>query len=255
MVKNMLRLFNPVNKHKKMKLSVIVPTYNEGENIKPLFEGIDKALEHNNYEIVVVDDNSPDGTAEIVEGISGSYPVKLIRRPGKSGLSSAVVEGMAKAEGDIIGVIDADLQHPPELVARLAKAVIDGNDIAIASRYVRGGGTEKWSLPRKIVSRGAGLLARPLTKAKDPMSGCFVLRKEVVKGIKYKPAGFKILLEILVKGKYKRITEVPYTFREREKGKSKLELTEYLRYLELLCSLYLFKLKSVFLYRKQREIN
>lgn len=229
-----------------MKLSVIVPTYNESENIKPLIESIDEALEHKDYEIVIVDDNSPDGTAAIVESISGSYQVKLLTRQGKLGLASAVVKGIDKAEGDIIGVIDADLQHPPELLAQLAEAVTEGNDIAIASRYIQGGGIEKWSLLRKIASRGAILLARPLTKVKDPVSGCFVLRKEVVTGIEYKPTGFKILLEILVKGKYKTIKEIPYIFNEREKGKSKLELAEYTRYLKLLYSLYLFKLKTVF---------
>jgi dolichol-phosphate mannosyltransferase len=234
------------NKARKTKLSIIVPTYNEAENIKPLIERIGETLRQNDYEVLVVDDNSPDGTAGMAESLSKAYPVRIIHRPGKSGLASAVVEGIGEAEGDIVGVIDADLQHPPELVAQLVEAVTEGNDIAIASRYVQGGGMENWSFLRKITSRGAILLSRPLTKAHDPVSGCFFLKKEVVTGIKYKPAGFKILLEILVKGKYKRIKEIPYTFRERAKGKSKLGLGEYTSYLKLLYSLYLFRLKAIF---------
>jgi len=229
-----------------MKLSIIVPTYNERENIKPLIERIGETLRQGDYEILVVDDNSPDGTAGVAESLSKDYPVRIIHRPGKLGLASAVVEGIGKAEGDIVGVIDADLQHPPELVAQLVEAVVEGNDIAIASRYVQGGGIENWSLLRKIASKGAILLARPLTKAHDPTSGCFFLNKEVVMGTEFKPAGFKILLEILVKGKYERIKEVPYTFRERGKGKSKLGLMEYARYLKLLYSLYLVRLKAIF---------
>jgi dolichol-phosphate mannosyltransferase len=231
---------------RQMRLSIIVPTYNERENVKPLIERIGETLGEHNYEILVVDDNSPEGTANVAESLSKDYPVRVIRRPGKLGLASAIVEGMRGAEGDIVGVIDADLQHPPELMAQLVDAVTQGNDIAIASRHIPGASVENWSLPRKIVSKGAILLARPLTKVRDPMSGCFLLNKEVVMGREFKPAGFKILLEILVRGKYERIKEVPYTFRERQKGKTKLGLTEYARYLKLLCSLYLVRLKGIF---------
>jgi len=215
-------------------------------NIKPLIERIGETLGQKDYEILVVDDNSPDGTAGIAESLSNTYPVRIIHRPAKSGLASAVIEGMSRAEGDIMGVIDADLQHPPELVAQLAEAVAEGNDIAIASRYVQGGNIENWPLFRKIASKGATLLCRPLTKVHDPASGCFFLNKEVVQEIEYKPSGFKILLEILVKGKYQKIKEIPYTFMERKKGKSKLGLTEYTSYLKLLYSLYLFRLRRVF---------
>jgi dolichol-phosphate mannosyltransferase len=231
----------------KRKISIIVPTYNESENIKPLIERLGNTLRQDEYEILVVDDNSPDGTADIAESLSKEYNVRIIHRPGKSGLASAVIEGIGKAEGDIVGVIDADLQHPPELVAQLAKAIIEGNDIAIASRYVKGGGIENWSLLRKIASKGAILLARPLTKVNDPASGYFFINREVVMGIDFKPSGFKILLEILVKGKYERIKEIPYVFSERLEGKSKLGLMEYARYLKLLYSLYLFRLKTTFI--------
>ena len=228
------------------KISVIVPTYNERENIKPLIERIGNILDQEAYEILVVDDNSPDGTAGIAESLSIDYPVRIIHRPGKLGLASAVVEGIGKAEGDIIGVIDADLQHPPELITQLTEAIMEGNDIAIASRYVRGGGIDNWSFFRKMNSKVAILFARPLTKAKDPMSGCFFLKREVVMAIDFKPAGFKILLEILVKGKYTSIKELPFTFKDRWKGKSKLGMMEYVSYMKLLYSLYLFKLRSAF---------
>jgi dolichol-phosphate mannosyltransferase len=230
----------------KEKISIIVPTYNESENIKSLIERLGKALKQHNYEILVIDDNSPDGTADIAQSLSEEYPVKIIHRPGKAGLASAVIEGIGKAEGDIVGVIDADLQHPPELVVQLARAITEGNDIAIASRYIKGGGVENWSLLRRIASKGAILLARPLTKVHDPASGYFFIDKKVVMEIVFKPAGFKILLEILVKGRYERAKEIPYVFSERREGKSKLGLMEYARYLKLLYGLYLFRLKVAF---------
>jgi len=230
----------------KEKISIIVPTYNESENIKPLLERLGKTLKQHDYEILVVDDNSPDGTADIAENLSEEYPVRIIHRPGKSGLASAVIEGIGKAEGDIVGVIDADLQHPPELVVQLSRAIIEGNDIAIASRYIKGGGIENWSLLRRIASKGAILLARPLTKVHDPASGYFFIDKKVAMEIAFKPAGFKILLEILVKGSYERTKEIPYVFSERRGGKSKLGLMEYARYLKLLYSLYSFRLKTAF---------
>lgn len=228
------------------KITIIVPTYNESENIRPLVERIGNTLRQYDYEILVVDDNSPDGTADIAESLSTKYPIRIIHRPGKLGLASAVIEGIQKAEGDIVGVIDADLQHPPELVAQLAKAIIEGSDIAIASRYVQGGGIENWSLLRKIASKGAILLARPLTGVCDPASGYFFMNKEVVTEIDFKPAGFKILLEILVKGRYGGIKEIPYIFSERREGKSKLGLMEYIRYVKLLYGLYLFRFKAAF---------
>ncbi len=231
-----------------MRLSIIVPTYNERDNISPLIERIGQALGKGeyDYEVLVVDDNSPDGTAGVAESLSGDYPVKVIVREGKMGLASAVVEGMRRAEGEVFGVIDADLQHPPELVVQLAQATAEGYDVAVASRYVRGGGIEDWSLLRRIVSKAAILMARPLVRARDPVSGCFFLKKEVVADIDFKPSGFKILLEILVKGKYDRLKEVPYVFGERARGKSKLGRGEFASYLRLLCGLYLFKLKRAF---------
>jgi dolichol-phosphate mannosyltransferase len=227
-----------------MKISVIVPTYQERDNIKPLIKKIANTMQGRNYEIVVVDDNSPDGTAEVAAELSKSYPVKVVKRERKLGLASAVTEGFRVTDGTIIGVIDADLQHPPELIRKLVEKIEHGCDIASASRYVEGGGVKSWSLSRRIVSRGATLLARPLTKVKDPLSGYFFIRRRVIEKIRFSPAGFKILLEILVKGDYERYEEVPYTFSAREMGRSKLRADEYVKYLELLCHLYPHKCKK-----------
>lgn len=218
-------------------VSVIVPTYNERENVPELVERLDKAMrkEGIEYEIIVVDDNSPDGTADVAEELSGKYPVKVIRRPGKLGLSSAVLDGVRVAAGGIIVVMDADLQHPPEAVPRLVKSVMRGCDIAIGSRYVRDGSIEGWSAFRKMISKGATLIARSLLpqvrRVRDPMSGFFAFRREVVEGGKeMNPRGFKILLEVLVKGRYRRVCEVPYTFGARLAGKSKLSTSEIINY-------------------------
>jgi len=224
-----------------MEISVVVPTYQERNNLKPLIEMIAKTMQDRNYEVVVVDDNSPDGTAEVAARLSENYPIKVIRRQRKLGLASAVTEGFSVAGGNIIGVMDADLQHPPELLRDLVEKIEHGCDIAIASRYVEGGGVENWSLYRRIVSRGATLLARPLTGIKDPMSGYFFIRRGVIEQKRFRPAGFKILLEILGKGDYERYEEVPYTLSARRWGRTKLGLGEYMQYLKLLWHLYLYK--------------
>ncbi|MCE8428033.1 MAG: polyprenol monophosphomannose synthase [Candidatus Methanoperedens sp.] len=228
-----------------VQVSVIIPTYNERENIIKLIPSIDKNLSDYEYEIVVVDDSSPDGTAEAVRELANNYPVKAIVRPEKSGLSSAVVEGFKASCGKYIGVIDADLQHPPNYLKNFVLAVSNGQDIAIGSRYVKGGIIEEWSNYRSMVSKGAIMLSSPLTDVKDPMSGYFFFKRKVIENISFDPRGFKILLEILVKGSYKEIKEFPITLKNREKGKSKLDIKEYMNYLWLLCCLYGFKLKKI----------
>jgi len=218
-------------------VSVIVPTYNEKENIPELVRRLDRALRKAGmpYEIIIVDDNSPDGTAEVASKLSRTYPVRVLRRPGKLGLSSAVLDGVKIASGNIIVVMDADLQHPPEAVPSLVKAVLDGCDVAIGSRYVKGGSVEGWSAFRKLISKGATLIARILLpqarRVKDPMSGFFAFRREVVEnGEEMNPKGFKILLEVLVRGQYEKVCEIPYTFGTRLAGKSKLGTSEVINY-------------------------
>jgi len=225
-------------------VSIIIPTYNEKENIEMLVPGIFQALEKSGVrgEVVIVDDNSPDGTGEIAEKLKKDYRVKVIRRPGKMGLSTAVLDGIRNAEGEIIGVMDADMSHPPAIIPDVLRPLLsDEADISVGSRYVSGGKISGWHARRKIISRGAGLLARPLTKVKDPMSGFFFFKKEAIEGRKLNPTGYKIGLEILVKCEAK-VAEVPYTFVDRKHGKSKLNLAEEIRYLKHLFRLYWYKI-------------
>ncbi len=215
-------------------VSIIVPTYNEAENIPTLLERIHKALNHINYEIIIVDDNSPDGTAEIAKKLSKKYPIKVIVRPGKLGLASAVIEGFKNASGKYIVVMDADLQHPPEFIPEMVKKLESGYDIVIASRYVKGGKDLGLSTWRKVVSWGARILAwlmlPKVRKVRDVMSGFFAVRREYVT-IKTKLSGYKILLEVLTSHDNLKIIEIPYTFKPRSSGTSKLGVKEYINYI------------------------
>jgi dolichol-phosphate mannosyltransferase len=221
--------------------SLIVPTYKERDNIVPLVERIHKALAGYNYKVLFIDDDSNDGTAELVRALSERYPLEVIVRKDKRGLASAVVDGIGYAEGDIIGVMDADLQHPPEVLPDLVKAIENGAEMAIASRYVPGGSCEGWGLLRRINSRGAIFIAHvllPLTrKIKDPMAGFFVFKKQAIAGADLKPTGYKILLEILMEGKFQNIAEVPFTFKTRSRGQSKLNVRQQIDYLKHIYSL------------------
>jgi dolichol-phosphate mannosyltransferase len=222
-------------------VSLIVPTYNEHDNITALFQRLGKALAGYNYEIVIIDDNSTDGTAELAESLKDEYPVKVVVRKDKRGLASAVVDGLSYASGSIIAVMDADLQHPPEVVPDLLEAMEKGADIAVASRYVEGGGCQGWSFSRRLISRGAIFLAHLLLPAtrqvNDPMSGFFMFKKDVVTNARLNPAGFKILLEILMVGTFQKVTEVPFTFVTRERGESKLNTRQQVDYLKHIYSL------------------
>lgn len=225
-----------------MKVSIIVPTYNERENLEILMKRIASSLRDKEYEVIVVDDNSPDGTWKLAQELAQFYPIKLIKREERRGLASAVVDGFSHAAGHCFVVMDADLQHPPEVIPRLIEAIENGADLAIASRYVEGGGVKGWPFFRRLVSRGATFLARLfLTNIKDPMSGFFALRREVIEGADLRPEGYKILLEIVVKGKYSRVVEIPYVFEPRKLGQSKLKKKQYVEYLKHLISLMQYK--------------
>ncbi|WP_461865283.1 glycosyltransferase [Thermococcus sp.] len=219
-----------------MRVSVIVPTYNERENLEELFDRISKALNGYDFEIVIVDDDSPDKTWEKAQVLAEKYPVKVIRRQREKGLSSAVIKGFKEADGDVFVVMDADLQHPPEVIPKLLEAIERGAEIVIASRYVKGGKVKNWYWYRKLISKGAIMIGRvalpKIRHIKDPVSGFFALRKEVVENVALNPIGFKILLEILVKGKYQRVIEVPFTFGLRHAGESKLGKKTMLNYLK-----------------------
>lgn len=237
---------NPsMNSGQAVELSLIAPTYNEKENITPLVERVHKALSKYSYELIVVDDNSPDGTSELAKSLSSRYPLKVIVRTSERGLASAVVAGFDQATGHVLGVIDADLQHPPEAIPTLLEAIRGGADVAIASRYVEGGSIEGWSTKREVISKGAKLLATillPSTREiKDPLAGFFLFKRKVIDGAVLTPTGYKILLEVLVRGNASHVAEVPYTFKERERGKSNLTFREQLNFLKHLSRLAWFE--------------
>lgn len=216
-------------------ISIIVPTYNERENVRPLYERIAQVLE--DFELIFVDDGSPDGTAEVVEGLMAcDRRVKLRQRGAKLGLGSAVLHGLEIASGEFVVMMDADLSHSPSDIPRMLSAA-EAADIVIGSRYIPGGRIEGWSLQRRLLSRAAIGLCRLLLKlrVKDATSGYALFRRAFLEGIKEKlsPRGYKLLLEILVKAPEARICEVPITFTERMYGRSKMDLTEMLRFLQL----------------------
>ncbi|VVB53748.1 Glycosyltransferase AglD [uncultured archaeon] len=226
-----------------MDVSIIVPTYNEKDNIPILAERLFEALKKASIEgeLVIVDDGSPDGTGDVAEKLGKKYPVTVVHRSGKLGLSSAVLEGFAMATGDYLGVMDADLSHPPEVIPQLVAAIKAGADLAPGTRYAQGGGVEHWPLHRQIISKVATMLAQPLTPLSDPMSGLFMIKREVIEDVTLNPLGFKILLEIAVKGHVSKITEVPFTFKDRLAGESKLNSKEQINYLKHLFALYRYR--------------
>lgn len=222
-----------------MELSIIIPTYNEKENISKLIDLVENVLSGVDYEIIVVDDNSPDGTAEIVEALNIKYNnISIIRRPSKLGLASAILAGFEASKGDAIAVIDADLQHPPELLPKMLNELAGGKDLVIASRYSLEGGIKDWNIFRKIISKNAIYLTHlflPSTRnVRDPVSGYFMVRRELIKGLRFEAAGYKLLAELLVKRPEAKVTEIPYIFKPRQSGRSKLKVSDYYLY-GLLC--------------------
>jgi dolichol-phosphate mannosyltransferase len=228
------------NKYEQIWLSIVLPTYNESKNIAAMIDGLSGILDaslNRTYEIIVVDDDSPDGTWQVAAGLMAQHPhLRVVRRRGERGLSSAVIRGWQVAQGKWLGVIDADLQHPPEIMSTLAQETERGADIAVASRHIQGGGVSDWSLNRRIISRCAqliGLVILPgiVSRVSDPMSGCFIVRREAIQNIELKPVGYKILIEVLGRGRCRWIGEIPYVFRERTQGQSKANHAVYLEYL------------------------
>ena len=222
-------------------ISIIIPTYKEKENINSLVERIHNSLSKYDYEIVIVDDNSADGSEELVADLAKKYPVKILVRKNKRGLSSAVVDGITSTDSDFVIVMDADLLHPPEVLPDIVKA-LESHDFVMGSRYIKGGSPGEWKLSRKIVSKVATLMALPIApKVKDPMSGFFGFKRAVLDTATLSPTGWKIGLEILVRSKFKSVTEVPYTFVARAHGESKLSRRIIWQYVQQLMDLYSFK--------------
>lgn len=224
------------------RTSLVLPTYNEADNLPQLLTLLgDKSLGCVD-EIIVVDDNSPDGTWEIVESYGRKDPrVRGIRRVGRRGLSGAVVEGFQAARGDILGVMDADLSHDPAVLPEMIRRIEGGADVVVGSRRIPGGGADKWPWHRHVTSGAATSLAKmvlPLPLS-DPMSGYFVLRREIFEGVKdrLRPKGYKILLEILWRARPCRIEEVPFVFKDRKQGYSKLTPKVMLHLLQSLVEL------------------
>jgi len=221
-------------------ISVAIPTYKEAAVIEETLRRTAAVLQATGeeFELIVVDDASGDGTAELAEALAPELPVRVLRRPGRLGLATAVVAGWKIARGDVLGIMDADLQHPPETLGALAAALrVNNADLAVASRYVAGGGTSGWSWIRRLISwagvrLGAAVLPWTLGDVKDFGSGMFLVRRAVIEGVELKPLGIKTLLEVLAKGRYGKLVEIPYVFRGRARGESKLGARQHVEYLQ-----------------------
>ena len=227
-------------------LSLVVPTYNEAGNVVLLVEKLTRLLDRicpNDYELIVVDDDSPDQTWEIARSLLSEYPnLRVMRRTQERGLSTAVIRGWQVSRGRFLGVIDGDLQHPPEVLETLLGELVSGSDLAVASRHVAGGGISEWSVFRRMTSRGAQILGlmiapRVVGRVSDPMSGYFMVRRSAVTNQILNPQGYKILLEILGRGEIGEISEVGYVFQERQDGESKVTWRQYVEYLQHLIRL------------------
>ncbi|MCG6135079.1 MAG: glycosyltransferase [Nostoc sp. LLA-1] len=225
---------------KSIYLSLVIPTYQESANIHNVVKILSQLLDEHipgHYELIVVDDNSPDRTWEVAQSLMVEYPhLRVMRRQHERGLSSAVIRGWQVARGTVLGVIDGDLQHPPEILTQLLAAIEQGADLAVASRHVEGGGVSSWSIVRRFLSRGAqvlGLILLPgvLGRVSDPMSGYFMVRRACIADVTLNPVGYKILLEIIGRGKVGDIAEVGYVFCERQQGESKVTWKQYVEYL------------------------
>lgn len=242
-------------------LSIVVPTYNEAENIAELLTRIRSSLKDfgDGYEVIIIDDSSVDGTADLAERVGRELgiPVRVVVRRGVRGLASAVARGFKEARGDFILVMDADLQHPPEKIGEmLSRAIKENLDLVIASRYIGGGGVEGWGFHRRLLSRLASMAARILIPRargiRDPLSGFFLVRRSSIMNmdldsIERRGRGFKILLEILVRGSIERVAEHPYIFSPRRRGRSKLGLVESIEFIKQVMELSEYRLPKFML--------
>ena len=230
-----------VTRDAPLELTVVIPTLNEAGNVQPLLEKLGVALAGIEWEAIFVDDGSTDGTPDLLTSIAqNDRRVRMVRRIGRRGLSSAVVEGALASTTPIIAVIDADLQHDERILPDLYKAIAkDGNELAIGTRYAGNGSTGEWDDKRLKISRFATALASPIMKTRlsDPMSGFFAVRRDVL--LEAAPGlsnvGYKILLDLVASSpRTLKLAEVGYTFGTRQSGESKLDEMVALEYLELL---------------------
>ncbi|NNM03416.1 MAG: glycosyltransferase family 2 protein [Nitrosopumilus sp.] len=230
------------------QISIILPTYNESQNIvnilKLIRENIPKGIA---TQTIVVDDNSPDGTGKIVDDYVfevkkiAENTIDIIHRKAKNGLSSAILNGIQKAKGDTIVVMDSDFSHPPQIIPKMIEALKQYQcDLVVASRYITGGNIQGWTTKRKLMSKIATVIAKKGlgVKTKDPMSGFFAFKKNIIKGLNFDALGYKFLLEILVKSKDIHVKEIPYTFENRKFGSSKLDSSTIIDYFKSVWKLY-----------------
>jgi len=232
-------------------LALIIPTLAEAGNLGALLRRVRQALEplHIPWEVMVVDDDSRDGTEEIVSAVACQDPrVRLLVRREQRGLAGAVLHGWRHSDATILGVMDADGQHPAEVLPALVASILEGRDLVIASRYanrVRAG----WNPTRRFLSFLAIAAAQPLhamrLRVRDPLSGFFLVRSRCVRNIPFQTAGFKLLLDILVRGRVERVEEIPFAFARRTAGHSKVSLRVGWDYLALLAKLYVAKYVSL----------
>ena len=235
------------------RLSIVLPTLNEAQNIEAMIRAATEILERPQigYELIVVDDDSPDGTWSRALKLSESLPrLRVMRRVNERGLATAVLRGWQAAQGDVLGVLDADLQHPVETIPKLWTQIESGADLAVASRHVPGGGISAWSWRRKLISRaaqGIGLVVLPevVGRLRDPMSGYLLVRRDKLAGVTMKPRGYKVLVEILARGRIESIAEVGYVFQERLEDRSKITWRSYRDYLLHLAMLRLWRFSAL----------
>lgn len=225
-------------------VAIVIPTFNEASNVEQLVARIRSAMAGTQYEVLFVDD-STDQTPDVLGRIAAQDPrVRYIHREGQRGLASAVVAGFEQARGDVLVVMDADLQHPPEMIPTLLSGMAQtGADIVVPCRYMEGGSTAGFSSLRKAMSLVAKWLAQALLscarRTRDPLSGFFVLKRSVIEGANLQPIGWKVLLEVLARGNYRLVLDVPYAFRARNSGISKMTLRQQWDFLLHLTSLLL----------------
>jgi dolichol-phosphate mannosyltransferase len=229
------------------ELTMVIPTYNERDRLAELVDALlaSAASAGVRLEVVIVDDHSPDGTGALADDLAQTRPMRVVHRSGKLGLGTAVVAGFKQASAAIVGVMDADFSHPPALVPSMLAAFRGtGADVLVASRYIPGGSTPNWPFRRRFLSRAACLLARPLSPIRDAASGFFLIRRSIADRVEIKAGGFKICLELIVRGWPARLAEMPYRFDDREQGESKMSLREAAGYLVQLKDLYLLRFRG-----------
>jgi len=229
-------------------ISVVVPTYREAANLRLVAEAVDAALAGlaDEYELLFIDDDSQDGSEEICSELCKRFPARIVVRKGVRGLATAVIHGIAVSSGDIVVVMDADLSHPPSAIPTMVERLQQGDsDFVLGSRYIEGGSIhDDWSVFRKLNSLIPSVLTRPLCPLKDPMSGFFAFRRaDMPAAGRLSPIGYKIGLEIYVKGNFNDPSEVPIHFADRQRGESKLSLKEQLNFLRHLGRLYAYRLR------------